>query len=352
MGGYARQHECDCRGARRSRPGAARTREPAPVVRYQSRARTPKGNGEMVRTARRVDRAPGACRPPAGNGMRMIYMPPKKSSRRALPDQPAGSRRRTHRSMPRRSSRVIELDDAPSEQDARAAAPVETNAAPAGAATAAQSAQPTDARKEAKAAGRRGELEDEAARQEAAAAESEAEDEAEADRGIRGHRARRAIRAECRERRRAAEKVEADERAPNPRVIVQRWQGGVSRAGGGMSRPSMAGVAGRPGACHAARPTRRIPIAARRPRASRPTPLRTCPRHRSFPSRRRLRRAIRLANTPRHSVGIEQDAHRMPSCRSCRSPRCTKSLRAARRSAATSRTSATRRSLTSCSSSS
>ncbi len=40
--------------------------------------------------------------------------------------------------------------------------------------------------------------------------------------------------------------------APNPRIIVQRWQGGVARAGAAMPRPDMAGVAGGPGQITAA----------------------------------------------------------------------------------------------------
>ncbi len=46
---------------------------------------------------------------------------------------------------------------------------------------------------------------------------------------------------------RRAEKAESGENAPNPRVIVQRWQSGVSGAGRGLPQPTMAGVAGGPG---------------------------------------------------------------------------------------------------------
>lgn len=45
----------------------------------------------------------------------------------------------------------------------------------------------------------------------------------------------------------AAEKVDAGGDAPNPRVIVQRWQAGVSRSSAALPRRNMSAVAGGPG---------------------------------------------------------------------------------------------------------
>ncbi len=236
MGGYAPQHD---RLPRRKAEPRRRGESPqSSVVSYRY---TPgaKGNGEMIRD---LAAPPGRAPVPeaAGNGMRVMNMPEEVITARAPQNEPDGQQAQDAAPDPAQEQPDI-VNDAPSEQDAKADAPAQADATPAGAATPAQSAQPADTRKEAQAPGD-DELDDEAARQEEAAAESEADAEAgesgviEIDEPSAPDAAKPA----------RAGKVDADERAPNPRVIVQRWQGGVSKAGGGMSRPSMAGVAGGP----------------------------------------------------------------------------------------------------------
>src|SRR5688572_26238618 len=139
MGGYAPQHD---RLPRRKAepPRRGENPQPAPVVRYQY---TPgaKGNGEMVRNLA-ASPHPAA----AGNGMRMLYMPEEVITARA-PEEPAEPPAQDAAPDAAQEQPVVELDDAQPAQDGKSVAPAETDAAPEGAATPAQSAQATDARK-------------------------------------------------------------------------------------------------------------------------------------------------------------------------------------------------------------
>ena len=200
--------------------------------------------------ARDLAAAPDTATVPAaaGNGMRVLYMPPDTITARVPRDSQA-------------DAAVIELDDV--EPDSRPGAALPDAAAP----QPQVAAEPTpDERKtsnalphphakgdkEAAAAGDAALEDDSAQRQES---EGEDEDEGEDD-GAQSLAAESEVielddvepapqpgTAATRE---GGATADAGGDAPDPRAIVQRWQGGVARAGAGMPHPNMSAVAGGP----------------------------------------------------------------------------------------------------------
>jgi hypothetical protein len=91
---------------------------------------------------------------------------------------------------------------------------------------------PSDEELEGQSAGQEKQTEEESAAEAAEVIELDAETEPKPGKGPK---------------RAAAEKIEDGGDAPSPRVIVQRWQGGVSHASAGLPRRNMSAVAGGPG---------------------------------------------------------------------------------------------------------
>lgn len=225
----------------------------------------PMGNGQTVRyvsSRSLVGQVPAA----AGNGARALFMPPGVISAQAPEAPRAGDPNRPPRpTVPDAAAEepVIELDDVAPDSGVAPVAPavsvasVEDSGAkprlaptvPLGVSTRAGAAAAGDASTAAQAEAAKGagmpseeELEDESAGQEKRAAEESAEEAAE----IVELDAATASRAGDAPERAGTEKVEGGGDAPNPRVIVQRWQGGVSRASAGLPRRNMSAVAAGP----------------------------------------------------------------------------------------------------------
>ena len=273
MGGHARQQGL----VPRRQPEPLRRDETprpttAPIVRDPF-VRIPMGNGQTVRYVSSASLA-GQVPAAAGNGTRTLFMPPEVITAQAPEgpgaDDPMHAR---HPAAPDVADQqpiieldepIIELDDVAPDSGEDAVAP-DTSVAPAqGTDLTAQpaptgqtevpartgAAAPGDASKTAQAEAAKvaatpsdQELEDESARQEK---DAEEESTGEAAELIKLDAEKTSAPGKAPERA-AAEKVEAGGDAPNPRVIVQRWQGGVSRASAGLPRRNISAVAGGPG---------------------------------------------------------------------------------------------------------
>ncbi|VTU19999.1 Annexin [Variovorax sp. PBS-H4] len=260
MGGLARQHGLEPRRepepARRT-PAAAPLRVPAARDPFAPAAA---GNG---RTARDLASSPYRIAvPAAGNGMRVLYMPPETITARVPDDldaDPAVEAQPAAAFEEAGDSSVIELDDvgrgpgaaaplngteAAEDEGASASTQPQTAIGATRAGARATDASPdvrAEASKEAPAPGAE-ELEDESARQ---AGEADAEAATEESEVIELDAETVPQPAETLARG-GGDSTEADGDAPDPQVIVRRWQGGVSAASTGLAHRNMSAVVGGP----------------------------------------------------------------------------------------------------------